>query len=361
MYTPPARATLENQLITAMEGELGTTTPLFKASFIRVLAKALSGVFWLLHQLVAWAMKQIFPQFMDAEYLAHLADWYNLPRKPATTAILAVTITGIDGTMLDSGTLVTTGDVVFVTRSQITIDAGTAPVEVEALAAGTTGNIEVGTELSLPSPVAGVTSIVVSSVSVEAEDEEILDDWRARIVQRMQTPPQGGATGDYIGWACEVSGIVAAFVKRSGSDVFVYPLAAKTGSARIPDSAKIAEVQDYLQDPIRRPLCATVYAYPATERTVSVVVTGVVPADANTKASIVADVEDYIYAAYPKQYSDEPYPKNVISIAGVWSIIIANGATATDVSLTVSGIGAGVTSYTLPVGEIAAPGGITWA
>lgn len=360
MYTPTPRATIEAQIISKYEAELGTSVPILRRAFVRITAIAFSGVIWLMHHLVAWAMKQIFIQLMDADYLEYFGDWYGLPRKSASVAIITADVSGTNGTELRAGVLALYGSLVFTIRSTKTIAGGVAEIELEALTAGVSGNLETGTVLALPAPLVGVDSIVVTGILVPGVEKEDVEDWRSRLKARMQTAPQGGAFGDYIRWACEVAGIVAAHVKRSGTDVFVYPLTAKTGASRIPAAGKLAETQDYLQDPVRRPLCATVYAYAATERTVAATITGLTPNDEDTKAGIVADFNKYVYAAYPKQYSDEANPTDVISAGGVWAILIARGAIATAVSLSVSGIGSGVPSYTLPIGEIASPGVVSW-
>jgi len=361
MYTAPTRAEIDAQIIASIEGQLGQTVTIFPKAFVRVLSKALSAVLSLAYQFIAWAIRQIFPATSDAESLSYYGDWYAMPRAAATSAILQITISGDDPTAIPAGTLWAYGSLVFTQAADVVISSGTASAQIQALAYGIAGNLPPSTVLFLPSPKAGVTGAVVAAVSTAAVDEEPLDLWRSRIVQRMQNQPQGGATGDYIRWAMEVAGIAGAHVKKIGTDVYLYPLAALTGSARIPDAPKLAEVQTYLQDPIRRPLCATVYASAPVSRTVSLSISGLSPADANTKANITAGVSAYLYAAYPKQYSDEAAPTNLVSLAAIWGIIIANGAVATGVTMTVSGIGAGVQIYDLPIGEIADPGVITWA
>jgi len=360
MYTPEARETIEKRIMNGYISELGSTVPIFRRAFVRIQAKVIAGVVWAMQHLVAWAMKQIFIQLMDTDFLQYLADWYNLPRKAASTAILTATATGDSGTQIDAGRLVSFGSIVFSVRTLATLVDGSVTFEIECLTAGADGNLEAGTVLSFPSPVIGVTSIEVAGISVEGKDIEDKEVWRARIRARMRTAPQGGAYGDYIQWACEVPGIVAAYVKRTETGVYVYPLAAKTGPSRVPGTAKITEVQTYIQDPIRRPLCANVYALPALERTVAATITGLDPVDEVMKSNIVTAFEKYVYGAYPRQFSDETNPTNMISVGGVWAIIIAQGAIAAAVSLTISGIGAGSASYMLPIGEIAKPGVVAW-
>lgn len=361
MYTPPTRTDIEAQIITAIETRTGQTVPLLARAFSRFLAAAIAGALWLLYQVVLWAVKQIFPATADAEALGYLADWYELPRGASVAAVLTLTISGDTGTVIPAGTLWTAGGIVYTQLTEQTIAGGTATADAQALETGVDTTQLVGAALTLPSPLAGVSGAVVAAVVTEGADEESLDDWRARLTARMRTQPQGGAIGDYILWACEVLGIVTAHAVRTGTDIYVYPLQDTTGSARVPGVAKLAEVQLYLQDPERRPLCATVYALAAVPRTATVTITSVTPNDAATKARITTAWQDYCYSRYPLQFLDDPSPANVFSLADVWALVVASGALSTGVTLGLSGIGSGVTSYTVPVGEIIEPGVITWA
>ena len=83
-------------------------------------------------------------------------------------------------------------------------------------------------------------------------------------------------------------------------------------------------------------------------------------ADEAEKAAIQAELERYLYAAYPRQYPDEENPTNVISVAAIWAAILAAGAAAASVTMTVSGTGA-VTRYELANSDLCKLGTITWA
>lgn len=361
MYTPPTRAEIEAQIIASIEGRTGQTTPLLRWAFSRVLAKALSGALWLLYQLVLWAMRQQFPATADSDALAYLGDWYEMPRNPSVAAILSITISGDDDTVVPAGVLWTASGIVYSQLAAVTIASGVATAQVEALTSGADTTLEPGDALALPSPLAGVTGAVVASVIEEGEDEEDLETYRSRIEFRMRNQPQGGAAADYIRWAMEVAGIVGGHVKLVGTDVIVYPLAALTGSARVPSAPDLAEVEDYLQAAERRPLCATVYAQAAVERTVDITITGLDPSTDAVKDNIEAGISAYLYAAYPRQFTDDPAPTHIVSLAAIWSIVIAQGAVATAITMTISGIGSGVTTYELPIGELVAPGTVSWA
>ncbi len=225
MYTAPTRAEIDAQIIASIEGQIGQTVTIFPKAFVRVLSKALSAVLSLAYQFIAWAIRQIFPATSDAESLSYYGDWYAMPRAAATSAILQITISGDDPTAIPAGTLWAYGSLVFTQAADVVISSGTASAQIQALTYGIAGNLPPSTALSLPSPKAGVTGAVVAAVSTAAVDEESLDLWRSRIVQRMQNQPQGGATGDYIRWAMEVAGIAGAHVKKIGTDVL--PLSAR--------------------------------------------------------------------------------------------------------------------------------------
>jgi uncharacterized phage protein gp47/JayE len=359
VYAPPTTAAIKAQIIADIEGAIGQTIPILPVAFVRVLAGALAGVTSIQDRYIAWNYRQIFPGTADLESLIRMGERLPIVLRASVAAIHTITISGDDDTAVPAGTLWSVGSLVYQQVALVTIAGGVAAAEVECLTAGDNTTQANGTALTLPSPVPGITGAVVASTIVTGEDSETTEEFRARIIERMKRQPQGGAIGDYVAWALEVAGIVKAFVDLVGTDVVVYPLIAISGSARVPGSTKLDEVEAYLQGP--KPLCATAVASAMTERTATLTISGLSPSDAATKASIVAAWEAYCYAAYPRQYADDAGPTDVISLAAVWAIIYSLGATATSITLAISGIGSGVTSYTLPKNEILAPGTITWA
>jgi len=361
VYTPPTTAAIKAQIIADIEGAIGQTVPILPVAFVRVLAGALAGPLSLLYRLIAWAYRQIFPSTAELAALILIGERYGITLRASVAAIHTITISGDDDTAVPAGTLWNVGSFVYQQVALVTIAGGVATAEIECLTSGDDTTQANATALTLPSPVPGVTGAVIASTVVTGEDAETTEEFRARIIERMKRQPQGGATGDYVAWAMEVAGVVKAIVDLVGTDVVVYPLVALTGSARLPGSTKLDEIEAYLQSPARRPLCATVVALAAEERTASLTIGGLSPSDATTKAAIVAAWQAYCYAAYPRQYADDAGPTDVISLAAIWGIVHACGATATSITLAITGIGSGVTSYTIPKDEIMAPGAITWA
>lgn len=358
--TIPSITTIRDQIISDISARIGAAVPILPKAFIRVLATALAGVLALLYRFGGWVYRQIFAATADDAALANIATQYGIVRTPAVAAKLTATATGTDGTSIPAGTFWTVGGLIYTQDTLQVISSGVATIAVTCLTAGAAGN-SAGI-LSVVSPIAGMTSTAtITATTTYGVGAEDLEAYRARAVQRMQNKPQGGAAADYVMWALEVAGIVKAFAFRlTAGYVTVYPLIATTGASRVPAAPKITEVQNYVADVGRRPLCANVSAAAMTEKTVDVMITGISPSDATTKALIVADITAYLYAAYPRQYPDEVAPTDVLSAAAIWGIVAAQGAIASAVAMTVSGIGT-VTSYTLAVSEIAKIGTVTWA
>lgn len=364
MYTPPTIASLKAQIIADIEGEIGQAAPILPRAFVRVLAKALAGVLASLYRRNLWAYLQIFPQTCDEEVLAYYEDRYGITPSPSIPAVLTLEVSGDDDTLVPAGTYLTSPDngLVYSTALAVTIAGGVASVQAQCLTAGEASTLALSSTLSLVPPIAGISGATVTAVTQAGQDADTLDERRAQVLERMRRTDEIGTSGWYISKALEVPGVAFARVTRnSGGDVTVYPLLGVTGAARIPDASMLATIQAYLQDQTRRPLAANVYTLATVERTATLTITGVSPNDATTKAAIEAAWQAYCYAAYPRQYTDDQEPTDIVSLGAIWSLIVANGAIATGAMLTISGIGSGVTSYTLPIGEIIAPGAITWA
>jgi uncharacterized phage protein gp47/JayE len=362
MIVTPTAQESSDQILADIEGELGQSTPILPKAFIRVLAKALGGAIALLYRYARWIYDQIFPATADAEALLRIGAQYDMAPTPSVEAVIDITIVGDTGAEVPANTIWRGNN--GLTYSQIAlavISGGTATARLQCMTGGADGSLGTGNTLEASSPVAGVTGGYVTEIITEGEDAETTEQFRLRVMQRVAGQPQGGSAADYIRWTLQIPGIVKAFAFRTDAgEVTVYPLVAITGADRIPAAGKLTEVQAYLQNPSIRPLCATVLAAACTERTVDVTITGIDPADASTKAEIVAALEAYFYERYPRQYPDELNPTHVLSVAAIWAAIMYAGAAATSLTMSVSGTGA-ATRYELGDGEICKLGTVTWA
>lgn len=361
MITLPTVAQIRDQIISDIEGKIGQTVPVLPRAFFRVLATALAGVLALLYRFGAWIYDQIFPQTADSEALGRIGTQYGIIRKASVSAVLTATATGTNGTTIPAGTLWTYNGAVYQQTADADIAAGSATITIEALTSGDAGNIANGQIIKIGTPQAGVveSSAIASTVTL-GEDQEAIEDYRRRIIQRLQQRPQGGAAADYVGWALEVPGIVKAFAYRTApGDVTVYPMAALSG-ARVPDAPKLAEVQAYLSDDHRRPLCANVYAAALTERTFTMTVTTLQPDTSEMRAAVESAWSAHLLGRFPRQYSDEANPTDYISKAALYGEAVAAGALLIDFSLYINGSGVAISSHQLTSSELAKLGAVTW-
>lgn len=364
--TIPPISEIENQIITAIEGKIGQSVPAFARAFFRILAKGLAGVISLAYRFASWCLDQTQPATANEFWLTIWGDRYGVIRDPAVAAKLTASSTGIDGTTIPAGTLWKTDEgVVYSQESAIDVSGGTAAITITCLTRGVTGNLGNGIILTTVSPIAGLDNTATTTATIiEGTDKQPLEEYRSEIINRIQYRPQGGAIPDYVIWAREVPGIVQAFISGGSGSVNVYPLVALTGTMRVPDAPKIAEVDAYLEDPIRKPIGANINTIAPTERTCAVTINTATIAggalSASQKQSVQDAVDATLYASYPRQYPDQVAPTDTVSTAMVWAALVAIGATAASVTINISGIGGG--PYTLPIGEIIkTAGAITWA
>ena len=273
-YTPPTIAETRAQIVTDIEGSIGQVVPILAKAFARVLSWALAGVLALFYRLTEWLYKQISPVTCDLAGLLYYGQRFNILPKDSAAALLSITISGVDTTLCEAGTLWQSADngLVYQQTADATIAGVTATAQVECLTEGADGNLNPSDALTLPSPVAGITGAVVASTVVLGVDAEETEAYRERILQRTRYQSIVGTAAGYVAQALQNDGIVKAFAKRSGISVIVYPLQAITGAARVPAAGVITSVQDYLQSVNRRLLSVTVLAQAATERAVDVTI-----------------------------------------------------------------------------------------
>lgn len=361
MITIPTINQVRDQIVADIEGKIGQTVPALPKAFFRVLATAQAGVIVLLYRFGAWLYRQIFPQTADAEALARIGEQYGITRKASVAAVLTAQATGTNGATIPAGTLWIRNGLVYQQTTAVDIAAGVAAITLVALTAGAAANIANGQTVAIGSPLAGVAEkATITATTTDGEDQEDLEAYRLRIMQRQANRPQGGAAPDYIGWALEVAGVVKAFAFRTDAgEVTVYPLQALSG-VRIPDASKLSEIQAYLADTRRRPLCANVLAAAMTERVLAVTVTSVSPDTSAVRDAVEAAWESYLLRAFPMQYADEPMPTNQITLAALYAQAFAAGSTGIVITMSIDGTPGSIQAYSLQDSEIIKLGVVTW-
>jgi len=353
-FVRPTLTEIIDRLVTDVASRLpGTGTTLLRRSLAGILARAEAGGVHSLYGYLDFIARQALPDTAEDEYLLRWAAiWLPEGRKPATfaTGTNAVQVTGAVGSTMLTGTLFVRSDqVVFRTTADLTLTGATGTVSVTAQVAGVSGNTQAGIGLTLQQPVSGFssTAVVVAPGIAGGVDQESLEALQARLIKRIQQPPQGGSVADYETWALAVPGVTKVWVSplELGAGTVTVRIGNNDVAANyIPSPAIVAAAQAYINE--RRPVTAqvTVLAPVADPRPHSI---GLSPNNANTQAAVLAELRD--------MYAREAVPGGIILLSKVREAVsVANGVNNSAVTVPAA-------DYDAPTGYLPVVGTITWS
>lgn len=381
MISIPTTAELNTTIIGQLEGALGQTIPLLPKAFARVFAKVLAGVFVLLFRYCGFIFLQLFVAHATMDEttingkkikpLVELGRLFGVgDPQDATRAehTIEVSVTNQTGSLAAGSKLVRleTG-VIYDVVADVALDAATVEVHIRASGdgdgnggAGDIGNLQDGDVVSFANPLPNVaTDATVIDAVVTAADAETPDEYRARIFQRVQRRPQGGAYADYQQWAEEVEGIIHAYPYAGDpGEIDVYVEASEESSGDpdgIPTAPQIADVEESIQLneeglATRRPVSAAVNVLPITRVAFDVEISNLEPDNADNREAIEAGLQEYFLSREPFIVGLSSLPRldriTEAAVGGIVNTIAdAQGATVTGVSLSPG------PAYTLGTGE----------
>lgn len=296
-FVRPDLPTLIDRAAADIESRLPGADARLRRSNLNVLARVHAGATHGLYGFLEWLARQILPDTADDEFLdRHAAIWLRDGRLPAEYAKGPLTITGTNGATLPAGTLWKRSDgAIYVTDAEATVVGSTANVTVTAELAGQAGNTAAGSTLNIDSPEDGINAAATVAVGglVGGADLEINDSLRARVLERIQQTPQGGARHDYITWAKEVPGVTRAwcFPLEMGDGTVTVRFVRDNDANLIPDAGEVAAVQAYIDE--RKPVGMQAFAV-APVAVPQVFEIRAVPATAAVKAAIEASLRDLL-------------------------------------------------------------------
>lgn len=289
------------EIVARIESDIETrlaTGKLLARSFLAIMARAYAGAVHLLYGYISWAIRQLFPDTAEAEYMTRWASIWGVNRTGATFAEGNVTFTGINGSVIPEGTRLKRSDGGFyLTTAAATIAAGSATVAVKAVNAGVGGNTPAAGVLTMVNSITGVaTSVTVAAGGlVDGLDSESDESLRVRLLDRIQQPPHGGAIFDYVKWAKEVAGVTRAWAEGNyiGLGTVGVTFVMDGEADIIPDSDKVDEVQAYIDSPYRRPATAAVYVYAPTAVPMNFTI-HLAPDNADIRANVATSLRELL-------------------------------------------------------------------
>lgn len=389
----PTTAAIALNIVAQVEAQIGQSVPFLPKSSIRVLAKALAGVYVVLFKYGSFIWLQRFVRTAsDQDFTVNgvivnpLREWGRLVGIPdptaATQAQLQVTVTVTYQTgFLRSGSqlLGPTNGTVYVVSGDVALNAPTVLAVVTASGdqqggdgAGAIGNLDAGAVIAFANPLPNVgREVTVASQVVTGSDGETSDSYRRRILDRFQKRPQGGAYADYEQWGEEAAGVlnVYPYTSECPGQVDLYVESA-TEPDGIPTNAQLQAVLDQVNlDQAglakRRPATAFANAFPISRLVFDVSVGGLsVPGDLGAaRDQIEAAVAEYLLSRAPYIVGlDVGARVDIITQTAVGGIVgdIVSAAGGFFTSATVTKAAILTPIYVLGIGEKAKLGAITW-
>ncbi|MCP1375400.1 baseplate J/gp47 family protein [Dyella lutea] len=261
-FNRPSLATLIDRIATDIASRLPGTGARLRRAMTTILGRAQAGAVHGLYGHQEWIAKQILVDTCDEDVLARHAAIWKVPRKAPVAANGPIQVAGDEGDVVPAGTSLTRGDgTEYTTDADATIVGGVATANVTATVAGVAGDAVANTALSFVAPIAGINAnATVAAAGIGGgADVEDLEAWRARLLTRIQQPPKGGTSSDYLEWALSVSGVTRAWVYPQELGIGTITVRFVTDNAPgglIPDVPTVTAVQDYIDSV--RPVTADV-------------------------------------------------------------------------------------------------------
>lgn len=328
-FSRPTLQQIHDRIINDLESRLTSSTPLLLRALLRVLAKVFAAGIHICYGFIVWVAKMIMVTDAELDWLKKHGLMWGVIYKSAEFAVGQVQFTGVETTVIPQGTLVQNDSgSEYETLAIGTITGGIADVNVQATEAGADYNYTKTQPLEillvvLVSPITGIDdTIEVNGEITGGLDDEETEDYRTRILERIQLQPAGGAAHDYIRWAKEVSGV---------EDAWCFPLyygAGTVGVVIYPENpAVIPTVQTYID--ARRPVTAAVTVDDITPVSIDFAIS-IDPNDTDTADAITEALTDLL--------RDEGKPGGTIPWTHITGAISSSGVYDYDITEVVVGL-----------------------
>ena len=349
-FTRPSISDLVRRGSADVASRLTGTDPLLRRSVVGGVVHAASGAHHELYGYLQWIARSVFADEADGAELERHASIWGVERIGAIAASGTMTVTGTTGADVPVDSVWRRGDgAEYRVTTAAVLAAGAAEVSVEARVAGSDGNAAVAVKLSVVSPLAGVVSESGVSVAVVGgANAESVEGLRARLVERIQNPPRGGAASDYRFWA-----------RGAHPDVtrgWVRPLAGGLGTVTvyfmtdgatvngIPVAAVVTAVDDYIA--ARRPVAAAVTVSAPAPVALDVTIDMLDPDTAAVRAAVEEELADLIVR--------EAEPGGTIRLTHIAGAISSAAGELDHVLVSPAA------DVAHAANEIAVPGAVTW-
>jgi uncharacterized phage protein gp47/JayE len=329
---------------------LETGTPA-RISLLRTMGRGQAGLAHGLYGYIDTKEKNFLPDTGDEASVLRWANLFGITQLSPVAAKGSVQATGTNGVLIPAGRELQSSDgIVYTVDVDATIASGIAAFAVTAKDRGIAGNLDTGTALNFIQPIAGILSAVtvLTPGLTGGSETETIEALRVRVLDRMQSPPKGGASSDYVEWAKAAHpSVTRAWVsgqEMSANSVTVRLVTDDDPVSLIPSSEVLDAVADYIA--ARRPVTAEVYVVAPTAAPLAMSI-AIDPTTQAVKDAITAELADLI--------KREAEPGGTILLSRI-NEAISNSAGESDHNLITP-----TANVTHTAGQIATLGTITWS
>jgi uncharacterized phage protein gp47/JayE len=294
-FTRPSLTDLIARIESDLQTKLGGTGAPLRRSAVGILARVMAGVIHSLYGFLNWVSNQLFVTSAESEQLDRHGVIWGIDRKPATFSVGVVRFLGDPNEIIPINTIMqNVAEVQFITTAQGETNAeGFADIQIKAMNAGADGNLAAGVVLTLLSPIPFVNTetIVQGAGTTGGAYIESDEDYRQRILFRIQNTPQGGAKADYVIWATQADNV---------SDAWCFPLQFGAGTVLVtcanytqnpPVVTDLSQVQAIIEE--KRPVTAAVTVLSVVESFVKLTVK-ISPNNQTTRDTVTAQIKDLL-------------------------------------------------------------------
>lgn len=211
-------------------------------------------------ELVPWTVSR-------EPYLTFHMLSFGLERISDTKAVGTINVEGSPFSTLPIGAIVVSRlSQRYATTSTLILDAyGKGSVGIEAVVGGFKGNCGIGDINGVEIVLSNIDKVYNAEPITGGADIETVESCIARMKEKASVPAHSGNKNNYKIWVKETGGVGKVAVVGAGEgsvppgSVWIY---FSTSTGDVPSEQQVADVQEYLNNEDRIPVCANVKVYP---------------------------------------------------------------------------------------------------
>ena len=277
--------------------------------------------------------RQSFGDTATDEYLVMRAKEHGIIRREATKSQCELTVTG-KGTIVEGAIFATEAGIRFSAIETKESD-GTDTVSVEAVVAGSSGNVSANTIKRMPLNIRGINSVTNLEPAIDGYDAEDDETLRDRYLLKVRRPGTTGNPSNYIHFCLSIEGVGGVTVLRNPYGIGTVGLWLVDSDLNPASEELIERVSEYIATV--RPIGAQVFVDSATPITIDMAADIVGNIDVDAFKTSVNEYFRKLILNYEPDYTQlEKYEDALDITAGIVTrgkigkLFIESGATEYD-------------------------------